>query len=103
MVQIDARILQTLIGAFQDQQLKQQLRERVKTPSYDGKSDQEDFLSIMRHLAQAYKRKGAEWLAKLKTALTDQAVKCSQPNDYAEMEKLLRSRFGITVPNNWWL
>ena len=52
MVRIDARTLQTLIGALQGQQQQQRQRERVKMLLYDGKSDPEDFLSIMRHLAQ---------------------------------------------------
>ena len=98
MVQIDARTLQTLIGALQGQQQQQRQQERVKMLLYDGKSDPEGLLSIMRHLTQTYRWTRAERLAKLKTALTGRAVKCSRPNDYAEIKRLLRSRFGITVP-----
>lgn len=72
MVQVDARTLKTLIGALQGHQ-RQWQQERVKTPSYDGKSDPEDFLSVMRHLTQTYGWTRAERLAKLKTALRGRA------------------------------
>ena len=70
MVQTDGRTLRTLLGALQRQQLQQRQRERVKAPSYERKSDPDDSLSIMRHLAQTYGWKRAERLGKLKTALT---------------------------------
>lgn len=71
--------------------------EPVKMPSYDGKTDVEDFIQLFRHLSDLYQWHPQLELAKLKTALHGKAAECARINAVQGIFTALRARFGITA------
>lgn len=63
---------------------------------YDGKTDVEDFIALLQHLANIYGWEHDQKTIHLKTSLTGPAAECARPDTSARIYEDLRARFGIT-------
>ena len=68
----------------------------VRVPSYDGKTDVEDFINLFEYICYLYEWNPRTATVKLKTSLQGTAMECARGDDCAAIFTALRAKFGIT-------
>ena len=85
-----------LLEVIQQQRQQHDGRRRVKTPTYDGKSDIRQFLALFNHVAEVNRWEGDETCLQLKLALSGTTRQCLQGDTYEELTQSLLNRYEIS-------